>query len=189
MELVKTRMQLSGDTGSAINVVRNIYELEGVRGVFRGLSITMAREVPAFSGYFLTYECLTRTADDSVVSTMRMLMAGGMAGVVSWILCYPIDIIKSRMQVDGMNGVRTYKNSLDCLRKSVSTEGYAFLVRGLTPAVIRAFPVNAVCFTVVTWTMRLLDKVTISKETPDISMWDTLVYNMHNTADSSIIFI
>lgn len=186
MELAKTRVQISGDKKSPLQVIKDIYRMEGVRGVFRGLNITMVREVPAFGSYFLSYEYMTRTSDGSPVSTATMLIAGGMAGVISWILCYPVDIIKSRIQVDGMNGSRMYKNSLDCLRKSISVEGYSFLMRGVTPAVIRAFPVNAVCFTVVTWTMRLLD-VRVSPEVTNTSIWDALSYSMQFPESSALL--
>lgn len=113
--------------------------------------MTIAREVPAFGAYFWTYEYLTRREDLSPISTSSMLMAGGTAGAVSWIVIYPIDVIKSRMQIDDSK----YKNSMDCLRKSVSKEGFGFLYRGLTPTILRAFPVNAATFAVVTWTIRL----------------------------------
>lgn len=83
-------------------------------------------------------------------------MAGGIAGMVSWV-AYPIDVLKTRMQMDGVDGPVKYRNSLDCLRKCVAQEGYSFMFRGFTPTIIRAFPVNAACFTVVTWTMRICE--------------------------------
>ncbi|KRT83680.1 mitochondrial carrier protein [Oryctes borbonicus] len=188
MELIKIRMQVSNDNRSPLRIAREIYYNEGIRGVFRGLNITILRELPAFSSYFVTYECLTRTSSNSPVSTGTMLVAGGLAGVVSWIISYPVDIIKTRLQIDGVDGPRVYKNSLDCLKKSVAAEGYGFLVRGLTPAVVRAFPVNAACFTVVTWTLRLFDEAPSVVESSEVSMWDTFVYNMQTTESTALVF-
>lgn len=187
MELIKTRMQISGGDQSPLRMIRDIFKTEGTRGIFRGLNITILRELPAFSSYFLTYEYLTRTPDNSPVSTWTMLIAGGFAGVVSWMICYPIDIVKSRMQIDGMKGPKIYKNSLDCLRKSVDAEGYSFLIRGLTPAIVRAFPVNAACFTVVTWTMRLFE-TTSSMDTGELPICDTLWYNVH-ASETAALFL
>lgn len=152
MELAKTRMQLSGKYNSLIDCVRTIYAREGAKGIFSGTGATMLRDVPGFGAYFLTYEFFTRS--DGPVSTGRMLLAGGFAGVVSWVVVYPVDVLKSRMQAEGAG---KYKNILDCLRIGVKAEGYAFLTRGIAPTVVRAFPTNAACFTVVTWSMRLLD--------------------------------
>lgn len=67
-----------------------------------------------------------------------------------------MDIIKSRIQIDGITSTK-YKNAFDCLQKIVKSGGVSSLFRGLTPTLIRAFPVNAVTFTVVMWTMRLCD--------------------------------
>lgn len=154
IELAKSRMQVSNKYSGPLDCIRQIYANEGTRGVFRGLNITIVREVPAFGVYFLAYEILTRSNEP--VSTLNMLVAGGFAGVASWGSIYPIDVIKSRMQLDGMSSQSIYKNSFDCLRKSVQADGYICLFRGLTPTLIRAFPVNAVTFTVVEWTMKLL---------------------------------
>ncbi|KAI4460550.1 mitochondrial basic amino acids transporter-related [Holotrichia oblita] len=186
MELVKIRMQVSGDNRSAFAVAKEIYKLEGFKGVFRGLNITIAREIPAFVTYFATYECLTRTSDNSPVSTMTMLVAGGTAGVVSWLISYPVDIIKSRMQMDGMNGSRMYKNGLDCVRKGVAVEGYSFLFRGLAPTLVRAFPVNASCFAVVTWTMRLFNEMP-AIESSGASVWDNFLQNSQPAETSTLL--
>jgi hypothetical protein len=81
-----------------------------------------------------------------------MLMAGGMSGVVSWVVTYPTDVVKTRIQMDTEG---KYKGVADCIKKIYQTEGSGAFTRGLTPAVLRAFPTNAATFTVVTWIMRL----------------------------------
>ncbi|OAD62156.1 Mitochondrial carnitine/acylcarnitine carrier protein CACL, partial [Eufriesea mexicana] len=165
MELAKTRMQLRTSpvqfTGP-FQCLKYTYTHEGLRGLFRGVDVTFLREVPSFGIYFLTYEALTRTADNSPVSTPSMLLAGGLAGTTSWAVSYPLDVIKSRIQADG----NRYAGIVDCLRQSMRAEGYSWLYRGLSSTIIRAFPTNAVTFTVVTWTFRLLggEEVASSQE-------------------------
>lgn len=154
MELVKTRIQVAG-TGSPLRCFIELAKKEGFKGVFKGYGITVCREIPAFSSYFLTYEYLTRNESNLPTSTPMMLFAGGFAGTVSWVLTYPIDVIKSRLQVDGMSGTAKYSGAFDCFKKSVQIEGYSCLSRGLMSTVLRAFPTNAACFAVVTWTFRL----------------------------------
>ncbi|KAK9881829.1 hypothetical protein WA026_017338 [Henosepilachna vigintioctopunctata] len=161
MELAKTRLQVSDPGLGIIKCMQNIYTLEGFKGLFRGLNLTIAREVPSFGAYFVTYEYLTRSENNADVATSTMLFAGGTAGIVCWIVVYPIDVIKTRVQLDGFNSKPKYRNAIDCLRKSVAAEGYGVLTRGLTPTLLRAFPTNAAIFTAVTWTMRFFESISL----------------------------
>lgn len=51
-----------------------------------------------------------------------------------------------------------YKGMVDCMRRSVTEEGYMVLWRGLAATVVRAFPVNGAIFAVYTFSMGYLDK-------------------------------
>lgn len=97
-------------------------------------------------------------------SNFFILLAGGLAGSVSWIISIPFDIIKSRIQTDGMLGTRKYTSSFDCFQKSYREEGPRFLTRGLTSTLLRAFPMNAACFFVVSYVLKFFDKTQISVE-------------------------
>ncbi|XP_058840127.1 mitochondrial basic amino acids transporter [Topomyia yanbarensis] len=163
MELVKTRLQLQDNLpkgafrfNGPIDCLRHIHKKGGFRGVFRGLGITAARDMPGFSSYFVSYELMVRTTNDP--SPFCILMAGGLAGTISWLFSFPIDVVKSRLQADGMCGTPQYRGIADCLRKSYAEEGLAFLSRGLASTLLRAFPMNAVCFLVVSFVMKNFDQ-------------------------------
>ncbi|XP_075471193.1 mitochondrial basic amino acids transporter isoform X1 [Ascaphus truei] len=162
MELAKTRMQLQG-TGeyksksktykNSLDCLVKIHRKEGLRGINRGMVTTFFRETPSFGFYFLTYDCLTRylhcESNDSWIIP-KLLFAGGMSGIASWLSTYPIDVIKSRLQADGIGGVNHYNGIVDCVRKSYAVEGWRVFTRGLTSTLLRAFPVNAATFAIVT---------------------------------------
>ena len=76
------------------------------------------------------------------------LIAGGVAGVASWIGNIPMDVMKSRLQADDLSR-RQYANYMDCMRKSYKEGGFRIFWRGLPATCIRAFPVNAVTFATV----------------------------------------
>lgn len=156
IELAKTRVQLQSSSQDVsqgpMQCLKKIYRREGYRGVFKGLGITFLREGPSYGVYFLAYEMLTRTPSKQPISTFHILLAGGLAGSASWVISYPVDVIKSRIQAESGN---RYSSSWDCLRKSVRAEGYTCLFRGLNSTILRAFPTNAATFAVVTWTFRL----------------------------------
>lgn len=159
MELAKSRLQVQLDKIGATKFkgpaqcLSYIYQCEGFRGVFRGLGATAMRDVPGFATYFVSYEYLMQLKNNPGIA--YTLFAGGTAGAISWVLTIPIDVIKSRLQVDGMtDGHRIYHGMLDCFRKSYQAEGSAFLTRGLSSTLLRAFPMNAVCFLVVSMTLK-----------------------------------
>ncbi|XP_055298890.1 mitochondrial basic amino acids transporter [Sitodiplosis mosellana] len=159
MELAKTQLQLqTHKLGAAkfngpTQCLSYVYQCEGVRGMFRGLGCTAARDVPGFASYFVSYEFLMRLKNEPGI--LYTLFAGGTAGAFSWMFTIPIDVVKSRLQADGMSGERKmYDGMVDCFRKSYQTEGSAFLTRGLSSTLLRAFPMNAVCFLVVSETLK-----------------------------------
>lgn len=176
MELAKTRMQLQGQDARLSNAPfwqRNrisyknpldclikAFKSEGFRGVYRGLGSTILRDAPGFGVYFSGYEYLMQLVSDpkSTPSTMTLLSVGGLAGVISWVVIYPVDVIKSRLQADGMDGnEKKYKNFWDCIKKSYKMEGLPVFTKGLNSTIIRAFPTNAATFTVVTWVIMMFN--------------------------------
>jgi len=175
MELVKIRFQMQGEGISSkikdtkkdkryfykspFDCLRKIYKYEGgFQGVFRGISLTLWREIPSFGVYFASYDYLCRQTNavtENTVNIWKLLFCGGTAGIVCWIVTYPLDVIKTRQQMDGMGAVK-YKGVLDCIIKSIQEEGYSVLFRGLNATLLRAFPTNAATLATVTVTLKLL---------------------------------
>ena len=74
-----------------------------------------------------------------------VLVAGGFAGIISWVAATPLDVIKSRMQMSGLKQ-RAYGGLLDCIVSSAQQEGLGVFCRGHAINSARAFPVNAITF-------------------------------------------
>ncbi|CAI9114119.1 OLC1v1014769C1 [Oldenlandia corymbosa var. corymbosa] len=164
VELVKIRLQLQRNISSTnihrgpVDLARSILKTEGLRGMYRGLMITVLRDAPAHGVYFWTYEYMREQLHpgcrkNGQESFRTMLFAGGLAGVASWVSCYPLDVIKTRFQAQ--NSAK-YTGIVDCFRQSVKEEGYRVLWRGLGTAVARAFVVNGAIFTAYETALRCL---------------------------------
>ncbi|XP_068117770.1 solute carrier family 25 member 45 isoform X2 [Hyperolius riggenbachi] len=161
VDLIKVRLQNQTDSlksqKKAINIQArykgpvhcavSIFREEGITGLYRGSTALVIRDVPTLGLYFLTYEviCKWMTMDGEMPSTWTMLFAGGWAGTVGWAAANPMDVVKSRLQMDGMYSVQ-YRGIWDCIFKSIKQEGPCVLFKGLTVNSLRAFPVNAVTF-------------------------------------------
>ncbi|XP_075693056.1 solute carrier family 25 member 45 [Rhinoderma darwinii] len=131
----------------SVHCAMSIFKEEGVTGLYRGSTALVLRDVPTVGLYFLTYEILCKwmASDGKIPDTWTILFAGGCAGTVGWAAANPMDVIKSRLQMDGMQGVQ-YRGIVDCICKSIKQESFCVLLKGLTANSIRAFPVNAVTF-------------------------------------------
>jgi len=178
MELIKLRMQVQTNPTEFFHwseanngrVYRNpwdaiekIVKKRGAKGLFKGLTLTLIREFPAFGAYFATYDFVCSsvvkykgngtTFDD--LSPIVLCIGGGISGMVAWVISYPVDVVKSRIQVDGMFGERKYLGAWDCAKKSIKEpEGMLIFVKGLNSTLIRGFAVNAATFPTVSLILR-----------------------------------
>lgn len=85
------------------------------------------------------------TPSSSTPGSGTVLVAGGFAGVTSWVTATPLAVIKSRMQMAGLRQ-RVHQGLLDCMVSSARREGLGVFFQGLSINSARAFPVNAVTF-------------------------------------------
>lgn len=87
-------------------MAKSILREEGIKGPFRGLTSTWAREVPGyfffFGGYNGSLWLLSPSEQNEYrqeLSVWRLALAGGLAGSFFWTATFPIDVVKSRIQV------------------------------------------------------------------------------------------
>ncbi len=100
------------------------------------------------------YFCDKGTPEDKLFPNFRtMLFAGGLAGVISWALNLPIDTVKSIMQKDSLANPM-YRNTMDCVLKNYREHGIRVFYKGFWPALLRAFPLNAVTLCIYDWTQQ-----------------------------------
>ncbi|KAL5392724.1 hypothetical protein DPSP01_000425 [Paraphaeosphaeria sporulosa] len=174
-ELIKCRAQVSTDHAtSSWTVVRDVWKREGIRGLYYGGGITSIRDAFGYGWYFWTYEwskqAVSSPTDTDRDTAIKVLLCGGLAGVVTWASIFPLDVVKTRVQTQLINapphgesetllphqahGKRL--STLQVARNAYQAEGARVFFRGLGICSIRAFVVNAVQWAVYEWMMRLL---------------------------------
>jgi len=170
-ELAKIQLQIqtskkpSASLKGPLDCLRMIYQKNGVKGCFRGMTSTIIRETPSYGVYFASFEVLQRkfvanhsSPDQSrLAKSLKLMVAGGLSGVLGWISTYPIDVIKTKIQAQPIGQSPQFAGIIHCFRKLVESDGLSSLWRGLTPTIIRAFPSNAVIFLTYTLTIEALD--------------------------------
>ncbi|MCO5598622.1 hypothetical protein L7F22_052719 [Adiantum nelumboides] len=157
IELIKIRQQLSFDTTkrtpSTLQVIQNIWQKRGIRGLYRGLGTTSIRDL-GYGPYFLSYEVFNRTLlsfhdqpnSSTELSNIEMAISGGLAGVVGWLSTFAIDVIKTRVQATDSSSVRSGNAFIFAARQTYAEGGFTAFFAGLGPTILRAIPANAVLF-------------------------------------------
>ena len=88
----------------------------------KGISLSLFREIPANIVYFNSYYFFK--------DKYGILTAGGVSGFLSWLLTFPVDVIKTRIQSDNFNNVTQAINKGN-------------LFKGITPCLGRSIIVNS----------------------------------------------
>lgn len=171
-ELIKVQLQTDRDVGGSVfgRKYSNMFDCTRIaiqrRAFMRGYVATMLRLAPAWGVYLLTYDAFNRWFDDegtlganntlsSVSTSARVVLAGGLAGVVSWIVSYPPDYVKTQIQaypITKWNYVHSKLKTTkpprirDVVEITFAKYGVRGFFRGLTPCLIRAMPANITNF-------------------------------------------
>ncbi|GJJ73371.1 solute carrier family 25 (mitochondrial carnitine/acylcarnitine transporter), member 20/29 [Entomortierella parvispora] len=175
MELSKIRLQNQqgpvGAGGAApgtafykgpMDCFKQTYRQGGLRACYRGLWSTILRET-SYGPYFLSYEIFCRALTPEGqrtqdLSSGRLVVAGGFAGIAGWMSTYPTDVIKTRIQAqhDSTPKALQFRGVWDCTKQLYREEGFRVFFRGANATVIRAFPCNAATFLVYSMAMRAM---------------------------------
>lgn len=84
----------------------------------------------------------TNRMAEKKISLPAKLINGGVAGLVGVTCVFPIDLAKTRLQ--NQQGVQVYKGMLDCLAKTIRSEGYFGCYRGAAVNLTLVTPEKAI---------------------------------------------
>lgn len=168
VEMFKVRMQgqYGAKTDKRLRVVaRDMWREWGFRkGVMRGYWVTVAREIPAYAGFYTAFEFSKRKFGETYGSDLpvwALLASGSTGGIAYWLSCYPLDVIKSRVQLRATPPTGTPVQYIAREVKTIVAEsGFAGLFRGLSPSLLRSIPAAASTFAAFELTREYLEKVT-----------------------------
>ncbi|XP_024935665.1 mitochondrial uncoupling protein Bmcp isoform X2 [Cephus cinctus] len=155
-DVVKVRMQVTGLEAnlSLFGCFQEVYQQEGVRGLWRGVGPTAQRaaiiaavELPI---YDFSKQKLISVLGDSVSNHFISSFVASMASAIS---STPIDVVRTRLM--NQRRVRTpcgilpphiYSGSVDCFVQTVKNEGFFALYKGFIPTWFRMGPWNIIFF-------------------------------------------
>lgn len=167
-DVVKQRMQVSHSPyGGILQCVRDTYRAEGARAFFKSFWTTLVMNVPYTAIHFATYEsCKTyftgggsgigeaggienagETSEQEETLAVQ-LGAGGIAGGLAAFCTTPLDVVKTRLQLEGVHSATRYETIAvrPIMSKIMRDEGFSVLFRGWQPRVLFHIPSAAICW-------------------------------------------
>ncbi|XP_048461061.1 brain mitochondrial carrier protein 1 isoform X1 [Rhincodon typus] len=152
-DVLKIRMQAQSGLcqGSMIGNFINIYQQEGTRGLWRGVSLTAQRAAIVVGVELPVYDItkkhiiLSGLMGDTVYTHFLSSFTCGLAGALA---SNPVDVVRTRMMNQKvLSGTHViYKGTLDGLLQTWKTEGFLALYKGFWPNWLRLGPWNIIFF-------------------------------------------
>lgn len=149
LEIVKIRLQVQGEMATvhgaprvgAISIIKDL----GLRGLYKGASACLLRDIPFSAIYFSVYANLKKHlfhegVDGKKLNPVELLSAGSLAGMPAAYLATPADVIKTRLQVVARAGQQSYSGITDAFVKIMREEGPTAFFKGGIARVLRSSP-------------------------------------------------
>jgi len=141
---LKVQQQARG--GGLLATASHLVHAEGTRGLFRGFGAHFVADSVGRGVYMMVYESLKRSLvgqpSDSVPYARR-LVAGAGAGMSSWLVIYPADVVRSRLFALGP-GLGKSMDVAECVRHVYREHGFRGFFKGLSLTMLTAGPIAAV---------------------------------------------
>lgn len=123
------------------------WRLEGFGGFFKGLNVAVVRSFPQVGIQFTVFDQLAKQfvpdvpakKPPTILSSAAIYFCGGTAGSVATMFTHPLDLVKTRLVVQGIGDPLNYAGVQDCFAKILKSDGVAGLYRGLIPSLIGSF--------------------------------------------------
>lgn len=145
LDTVRLRLALptsrySGMTNAMVTITRT----EGVLALYKGLSPTLIGIAPYAALNFACYDMCKHWVygDSGKQNVFANLGIGAGAGTFAATVCYPLDTIRRRQQMEGT----VYKNQLDAFRTIWKGEGLRGFYRGWAANCLKVVPQNSIRF-------------------------------------------
>nr|AKN21578.1 slc25a-10 [Schmidtea mediterranea] len=154
LDLARARMAVTSikKYGNLLDVLRIMRKEEGLLAFYRGINPTIIGIIPYAGVGFLVFESIkdiVTTHNNRKMTTTETFLSGGIAGLMGQFCCYPLDIIRRRMQTGPVTGHPEYSQNMWRTFRIICSEGLIHgLYKGFSMNLIKTPTASAVSFTV-----------------------------------------
>lgn len=139
---------------NAYNLAREIVARDGAHALFRGNLLNILRVVPYagvqhssfdyFRRRFHAYNRRSHPERGNKLTNTQLVTAGSLAGGLSLVMAYPVDIVRARYMVQ--QGPQQYRGLYEAVRNMYQMEGARGFSRGLLPSLLGTLPYTGIGF-------------------------------------------
>ncbi|RFU31382.1 hypothetical protein B7463_g4949, partial [Scytalidium lignicola] len=135
-----------------VEATKELWKAGGLRSLFAGNGLNVLKVMPESAIKFGSYEAAKRALarleghnDPTDINPYSKFVAGGVGGLVSQLVVYPVDTLKFRMQCETVSG-GLHGNALiiATAKKLYAQGGMRPFYRGLTMGLVGVFPYSAI---------------------------------------------
>ncbi|GAA5928897.1 hypothetical protein JCM1841_001288 [Sporobolomyces salmonicolor] len=156
-DLTKVRLQTAapGQYTGTLDVVKQTFVRDGIKGFYRGMGPPLAGVTPMFAVSFWGYAmgkkvvyAMTPTRSSSVLSYSELAFAGFFSAIPTTLVAAPVERVKVLLQMQGQGGKQLYNGPIDAISKLYKEGGLKSIYRGTAATLARDGPGSAVYFIV-----------------------------------------
>ena len=133
---------------------------KGVQGLFWGVHPSLLQTAVYMGSSFAIYEFtlnkLRNEQESKTESTISMTLAGGVAGMISKFIAFPIDTLKKRVQTFQLDrtllrpsqrmDMKNMRGAMHCAENMLMREGFASFYSGVGTAVFKSAVSAAIAY-------------------------------------------
>eukprot|EP00878_Enallax_costatus_P017113 GHUV01017968.1.p1 GENE.GHUV01017968.1~~GHUV01017968.1.p1 ORF type:complete len:292 (+),score=66.20 GHUV01017968.1:790-1665(+) len=154
VDVIKQRLQVAHSPYNGVmDCVRKVLRQEGVGALYKSYRTTLLMNIPFTAMHFSVYEGTKKwllhidTGDEAAEDRLSVqLVAGGLAGAAAGAITTPLDVVKTRLQTEGVHSPKRYGTTavVPVLRRIIAEEGLHSIWRGMKPRVLFNCPAAAI---------------------------------------------
>lgn len=143
LDVIRLRLAVETNLKGSMDAVRSIYAENGARTFLKGYFPSVISLAPFIALNFASFDIMkNKFYDKQRPSTLGTLGLGAVAGLFAQSVCYPLDLVRRRMQLRG----KVYSSTPMAFVTIVQKEGVMGLYKGMVPNAVKIIPNNAIRF-------------------------------------------
>jgi len=152
LERIKILLQTNAMSNGGAQKYRNVFQTglvviqeDGIRALWKGNGANVVRVIPVYALKFSfndRFRAMVRKPgqSDADLTTSQLLICGTSAGLFQTCITFPLELVRTRLSFQTMHDANRYQGIFDCLRRTVSEEGFLALYKGIGPTFVSGAP-------------------------------------------------